>query len=324
MTESLNITCYKCKSENVKQEEGGAFRCQNCEQQFYIFETDPSTLNEIQNCFLKFNFTSVKQLESLAPKGAGFERGDIVHAGFHAYYLLQMEGMDWVERKRKALAFAEMKAAESQLEVEDIMNVLESIKQYFDYYKADSWKPLVVEHCFRKLVYEDDELKLILSGKIDMKVDTGPRNNNLELPVDHKSGIDVAPNELSNQFMAYSHVSKSNLFCVNKVGFQKTVPMDKKFKRHIIPYTPDLLEHWLKNSIWWIKMALFCMENSSFPQNFTSCDKYSGCQFKPVCYSKPSNMEFKLQSLFKKRDKPWDPATADLPREELLKVLEKL
>lgn len=318
------LTCFQCKSQDVKQNELGAFICQNCGQKFYIFETDPSTLNELQSCALKFNFTSIKQLERIEGKGAGIERGTIVHEAFRAYYHLALHNVDWETRKKKALNYGEMKAAESNLEVDDINNVMKSIGDYFDFYHGDSWIPKEVEVAFKKLIYEDAELKLVLSGKIDLIADTGPRNNNILMPVDHKSGIDVAPCELSNQFMAYSYVKQSSLFCVNKVGFQKTVPNEKKFKRHIIPYSQQLLNHWLKNTIWWVKYALYCMENESFPQNFTSCDKYSGCQYKDVCYADPNNMEYKLRSLFKVREKPWDPATIDVSPDELSQILEKM
>lgn len=319
------MNCFVCKSEDLTQDATGKFRCNKCEQTFHIFETDPSMLNEIQNCALKFNFTSIKQLEPIGARGAGFARGNIVHAAFRAYYHLAIQGRDWQTRLNKAVNYGEMKAAEEvDLELDDIANVLKSITEYFTFYRDDTWTPTEVEKTFRKLIYEDADLKLILSGKIDLKVDTGPRNNHVILPVDHKSGIDIAPNELSNQFMAYSYVEKSNLFCVNKVGFQKTVALDKRFKRHIIPYTQPLLDHWLKNSIWWVKYAIYCLEESSFPQNFTSCDKYSGCQFKQVCSSDPSNMEYKLKSMFKVREKAWDPATSDCSPEELDSILEQL
>lgn len=325
------MNCFVCKSDDLTQEPSGRFRCNKCDQPFHIFETDPSTLNEIQNCALKFNFTSIKQLEPIGERGAGFGRGNIVHAAFRAYYHLTIRGgMPWDMRFRKAVNYGEMKAAEEiGLEVEDVANVLKSIREYFTFYRDDTWVPLEVEKTFRKLIFEDADLKLILSGKIDLKVDTGPRNNHVILPVDHKSGIDIAPSELSNQFMAYSLVEKSNLFCVNKVGFQKgrkdePAPPEKKFKRHIIPYTQPLLEHWLANSVWWVKYGIYCMEEGSFPQNFTSCDKYSGCQFKSVCYSDPSNMEYKLKSMFKVREKAWDPATSDCSPEELDATLEQL
>jgi hypothetical protein len=326
---NMEITCYSCKSPDVVSQPSGKFICSKCNQEFYIFESDPSTINEMQNCALKFKLTSIDQLERIGDKGEGFQRGDIVHAGFLAYYHLATLKVNWDVRVKKALAFASLKAAETSLEPEDIENVFKTIKEYFVHYKNDSWVPLEVEKHFKKLVYEDADLKFILSGKIDLKVDTGPRNNHLILPVDHKSGIDVAPNELSNQFMAYSRAEHSNLFCVNKIGFQKgrkdePAPPEKKFKRHIIPYTNELLDHWLRNTVWWIKFAIYSMENETYPQNFTSCDKYSGCQFKPVCYSNPNNMEYKLQTMFRKRDKPWDPGTADLPLEELNEVLEKL
>ena len=35
--------------------------------------------------------------------------------------------------------------------------------------------------------------------------------------------------------------------------------------------------------MWWAAQLDFYMQTGTWPQNFTSCDKYGGCEFSPIC-----------------------------------------
>jgi len=93
---------------------------------------------------------------------------------------------------------------------------------------------------------------------------------------------------------------------VNKIGFQVTLKPREKFERPIISYPQTLIDAWVQNTIWWVKMMRFHTRQNVWPQNFTSCDKYSGCVFQDVCYTVPEGRLYKIHSLFEEADEPWD------------------
>ena len=147
----------------------------------------------------------------------------------------------------------------------------------------DGWKILEVEKAFISELFKDEEIGIYLTGKIDVIADVP--NYGISV-IDHKSSRrsqEVEP--LSNQFTLYSWATEIKTIIINKVGFQKTVPPEKRFSRHPLFYTNVQIERWVKNTIWWCKFYAFCLENDSWPENRTSCDKYGGCIYTPICRS---------------------------------------
>jgi hypothetical protein len=84
------------------------------------------------------------------------------------------------------------------------------------------------------LLYEDDDIRIYMTGKIDLRVNTKGYTN---LPYDHKTFSRSSPvNQMSNQFKNYC-TAKSNYLIVNRIGLQKTLKPHDKFLELLLVMT---------------------------------------------------------------------------------------
>jgi len=191
------------------------------------------------------------------------------------------------------------------LPVEEVNRTQEVFAEYTSFYEYEGWEPLAVEQVASKVIYEDEETMFIYDAKPDLIVKA---SNVPVLPVDHKhsqrSG-EVCP--LSNQFLGYCWILGVNNLCVNKIGFQKTVPIEKKFVRPILSYPESVINEWVDNTIWWLQMLKIFTSSNYWPADLTSCDKWDGCIFQEICISDPLVRDIKLHQTFEVTE-PWDVA----------------
>jgi hypothetical protein len=238
------------------------------------------------------------------------EKGTLCHLGAEVYYKGVMGGFNFERRKANALDAMQAKTTELALGSEDIVMCMKTMDQYFDYYKNDILVPIAVEAPFSYVLAEikdhplyPEGVRVIFEGKFDC-VFTNPHQDNLTLVTDHKTGSrNSEPSGLSNQFMGYVVVGQQfgakRMAMINKIGFQKTLPPNKKFVRHILPYDKEVLNDWQD---WTVARAIYidqCSISQSFPPDFTKCDEYSGCMYKDVCLAAPVARAGILQRFFK-------------------------
>jgi hypothetical protein len=189
------------------------------------------------------------------------------------------------------------------LDVELGQTVIEIYKEYAVYYQSDNWKVLEVEKPFAKTLYNDDNLKVVYCGLIDLVTTIAV--------VDHKSskrrGV---PSPLSNQFIGYCWATEVNNFVINKVGFQKTLKPEEKFERPPYSYFPAIIEEWKNNTIKdCVELYDFLTNHPadlSTRRNLTSCDKYDGCIFGKICQTHPEAREFLIKHDYQIGE-PWRP-----------------
>lgn len=277
-----------------------------------VVAVDSQKLNAIQNCMRKFNYTFGDfSLEPLI-KADYFERGDLLHRMLQMYYTLRIHRNRWQANGKthadivdSCVKWGRFAALKMSLALEEVELVVKAFREYCTFYANDGWdRILFVEQTGSKVMFEDSDLVILYEVKIDLGIQL---TNVPVIPVDHKSASRRgAPGDLSNQFMGYCWALDCNNIIINKVGFQKTLASEEKFQRHTLSYSNDQLEEWRDNAIWWIRFALGCVQEKFFPPNFTSCDKYAGCQFQEVCKASKSIREFKLKSLFENREEHWD------------------
>jgi hypothetical protein len=221
---------------------------------------------------------------------AGSLRQDAIEAGYAA-------GKDYISNEM------------NNTDESDIQLVWDTMDQYFDYYKNDSWIPIFAEHVLQDVIYEDDEVRIIWKAKLDLAVDT----NNGIYPVDHKTMKQRRDtNSLNNQFMGQCIMMKSRGVIINKIGFQKSLKAAEKFTRPIVSYSLDRLTEWSQIILpFWAKQLLAYSEIGFYPPNFTHCEnKYGFCPFKEVCEADSGMREEVLRLHFVKGE-VWNPKNDD-------------
>lgn len=183
--------------------------------------------------------------------------------------------------------------------------VLETIEQYNEFYKNDYWIPLFTETVKGKVLYEDDEIRILWKAKLDLGVDT----NQGIYPVDHKT---MKQNReailLNNQFIGQCHIMSTKGMIINKIGFQTTLKPEEKFKREMKSYDSSQLIEWQSEILpYYAKLLLVYNETGYWPPNFTNCQtKYGLCDYyEHVCSLPISSRESNLKLYFKVTE-PWD------------------
>lgn len=298
----------------------------------YIF-ADSQILTCVQSCpyqtFLRFE----KSLQ-LPNKPEPLERGDLLHRLLEIYYGLMGHCCDFnnemwkdikeqgfkipdyendnaktrVRNKEFALSYGNYFAG--KLEMEDTAEVLFQFNEYCNHYIEDAWIPLAVEKTGSKVLYDSPELCIVYTFKIDLIAQFCDEI----VPWDHKTRRKrTIPIDLNNQFMGYAFGLAKTKLMENVIGFQKTLSPNERFQRFKHTYTEPRLNEWIKNSIYWLLQYNNYKESGYWPQNFTSCDKFSGCNFISLCKTNRDDRDWKAERDYIIGDK-WDP-TKDLEKE---------
>lgn len=187
--------------------------------------------------------------------------------------------------------------------------VLETMEQYFDYYKNDFWIPLEVECVKREIIYEDDQIRVMWKAKFDLIVDT----NQAIMPMDHKTMKQKREFlDLNNQFMGQCFLMKTRSVVKNDIGFQKSLKPSEKFVRPIITYTADRLLEWQSEIVpYYAYRLLEFSEGGYYPPDFTRCEgKFGLCVFHEVCIADRNMREQELNINFVVGPK-WDVGAED-------------
>lgn len=300
---------------------------------------DATVLSTIQSCARLSDFRFNYHFESARGKSNSLEVGSLVHKVMEVTYDLRSKGFNMVKAIQHGLAAGELYAmgcphcadlsegkpqcGHTPQEYPGTVNTpdrtegyqvgwkdaLETCIQYFDHYKNDYWVTLETEVVKGKVIYEDDEIRILWKAKLDWIVDT----NQGIYPVDHKTQKQRrAKIKLNNQFMGQCSVLGTNGMFVNNIGFQRSLKAEEKFTREMMSYSAAVLHEWQTEIVpYWAYKLLEYTENEYFPPNFTHCEnKYGTCPFIKVCESQPNLRDAEL-----KRDfivgTEWNPKNSD-------------
>lgn len=281
---------------------------------------DGSILNEAQLCAQRYELQHEKNLRPVEGKATPLEEGDLLHNILEKYYKgIRDKGVELVydndtfkAHVDECVAFGEMYSLEKNLTPDEVSTVIYQFQEYTKHYRMDGVTVKAVEEPFIVPLHEDEDLAIFYTGKIDL---VGEMPNFGPCIMDHKKAARTqAPSALSNQFTGYSYATGVRLVMVNKVGFQKTLAPEDRFKRYPIYYTESQIQRWKDNTIWWGRQLAFYMETNTWPENRTSCDKYGGCIFTPVCEAGTEEArEWIIRTRFQEGES-WD-VTAGLSKE---------
>lgn len=264
-----------------------------------IITVDSQVLNSIQECAYKTKLVFIDQVAPIS-KAEALESGDLVHTCLSEYYTLLKYKDRWVKNQVQHGNIVKIcndigfwHARKLDLAVEIIEEDIFQFSEYCRFYQNDLWVPLAVEEVGTRIIYDSPILQVLYAYKVDLVAEHFQWG---VMPWDHKTSKRRSEHSgLSNQFMGYTKMFGMTHFLVNKIGFQKTLKPEERFQRQILNYTEAVLEAWIDNSVWWFKFLEECIRTDNFPQNFTSCDKYNGCMFRPLCLTDPSVRQWKIE-----------------------------
>lgn len=176
--------------------------------------------------------------------------------------------------------------------------VLDTCQEYVDHWRNDHWQPLEVETVKQKILYEDDEIRILWKAKLDWLGDTYDGIYSM----DHKTMKQRRnTNSMNNQFMGQCLLLGTRKVYINKVGFQSSLKPEEKFLRPPICYSASRLIEWQSETLpYYAKLLLMYAESGHFPPNFTHCEgKYGDCAFyENVCSSDPGMREENIKLHF--------------------------
>lgn len=237
------------------------------------------------------------------------ERGSLIHLGNEIYYQGLKDGKGYQDSVNASLSkMREAGVISTDLDSDIINRCIDVMEEYYDYWRiADQrFEIKEVEQPFMFLLFENDDVRIYLTGKIDLVTSDNQYENE---PMDHKSyDRTYEVGRMNNQFKCYAVATNSNYLTVNKIGFQKTLKPHEKFIRTKLTFDPLYLEEWKQNVIATLMNSyLSCVTDNVWPMNETSCEKFNRrCEFYDICDSSglPAK-NWKINSDYIKVE-PWD------------------
>lgn len=267
---------------------------------------DATMLDTFQSCPAKFNYRFKHNKVTLV-KAKPLDRGTLVHNGLEIYFKHLQKDNNWgaaVDALREAMLAT---SHESDLSIEDIHRSIEVVTESCQVQKNRDlrFEILAVESSFSYLLHEDEMIRVIMMGKIDLLVNFMDYQN---LPIDHKTyERDFPLRRRTNQFCNYANAVASNYLFVNRIGFQTSIKPEVKHKFVPLSYDPVFLDQWKSNVVKWCYQYLECEATGEFPMNDTSCDKYNRlCEYNEICDTSGEEVKvWKLNVNFNTAE-PWD------------------
>lgn len=279
---------------------------------------DSSKIDLFQTCEQRYNIRH--NLNKDLPfhlRSRALTKGTLAHEGCAVYYKLLAEGLYFNDRMHACL----MKMREfssdpnqSNLDEDDSKIVINAVEESLDHWRPEdeTFSILAVEQPFAYVLYEDDFVRIIISGKIDLLVDKPELARSagyMNLPIDHKTqSKNFDAPRLSNQFINYAIACNSNYLFVNKIGLQKTVEPTEKFKRVPFSYDETFKQQW-KDNLTKVILGryLTCVGLNEWNLNPTSCLKFNRlCEYYDICDSSgPEAKAWKMEANYVQVEE-WD------------------
>lgn len=264
----------------------------------------PSSIGTIQACARKYEYYKIRNIGTDGPKDEKLERGDLIHQVLDNYFSSKIADPEFPHEAaiEKAIEFGRYTSLEMNLEIEAIEFFLNVARNWLEYQHVHYfWKPLYSEAPFSILFYEDEGLKILLEGKIDLVIQL-IKQPEIIAWTDHKTmAASKTLTPLSNQFLAYAYAFKdlTHHGFVNEIGIQKK---EQKFKIQPLFYGDEVLTEWRENVIYHCKLMEGYIRAGFFPMNHNSCWL---CQFQSIC-SQPPNLREKAIEMQYVQMKPHD------------------
>lgn len=273
-----------------------------------FLKTSPNSLNN-SSCMTYYMYDKI--VEAAPERKADYlEKGDLIHAMLAEYYKLKMLPAETrpphAAMIEQSIELGRHKVISMDLEIEVSEDeIIPTFRDYCLFWQSDPEIPVSVEQPVVLPLFErpDTEEEEGLTVLIEMIPDIIFENRQGHLTwTDHKTrsrNQDATP--LANQFLAYAWASGTRRSMRNNIGFQKTLPPEKKFTRDFFPYPQGVIDWWVGWSVYRAQFIDACTTAENFPPDFNVCGRYSGCTFQDVCMQSPDNRQRFLNENFVKR-----------------------
>lgn len=268
---------------------------------------DATMFDLLQLCPARFNYRfNLNRTEYSKPKA--LDKGTLIHIGMENFFLTLQKKEAYKNAIENMIVSTRAASLDSELEPSEVHRIIEVLQETCKVWKNEdeTFEILAVEQPFMYVLFEDDYMRVVMIGKIDLIVNTLKFKN---LVVDHKSyERDFPVKRLNNQFTNYAIATDSNYLVVNRIGFQTSIDPDKKHKRVFLSYDDLFKENWKNNAVKVIRQYVDYAIDNDWPMNLTSCDKFNRpCEYLNVCDTSGTVADklFKLETNFKLAEK-WD------------------
>jgi len=273
---------------------------------------DMSMWDLFELCKARYNYRhNMNMSVPMSQKSQALDSGGLAHEGLEVYFKMLKQEYRYQDRMDKCIERMRLVSSDPDqcnLNPEETKRVMQAVEEscHFWRFEDEMMRIHEVERAFAYVLYEDEFIRIIISGKIDILVDIPPLGRNsgyTNIPVDHKTfSRDFEVLTLSNQFMNYCVATSSNYLYVNRIGLhdpeaKKPKPAEEKFLRVPMSYDNTILEDFKQNLIAGILYEyLPCVAEQRWRMNFTSCFKFNRkCEYYDVCET--SGAENKLSKL---------------------------
>lgn len=276
---------------------------------------DASKIDLFETCPARYNFRyNHNRTLPIIHKAKALDLGSLAHNGLEVYYKMLADGVSYAERIEATLMkIRELSSNpnESNSEPEDVSILLYAIEHHCDYWRGEDencLEILAVESPFAYVLFEDELVRILISGKIDLLVNyrgIGQNSSYERLPIDHKTfSRDSITLRKSNQFINYCSAVGSNYIMINRIGLhdpnvKKPVSNEDRFKRLPLSYDPVYIHSWRDNLIAMLtREYLTCVGEDSWPEKPTSCNKFNRlCEYYSICDSSGDDTKaYKLEN----------------------------
>ena len=280
---------------------------------------DATILNSIQSCPKRTELTHIRNLQPIEERRAPLEAGRLFHAMMEIFNRYSFSHPHLCAHE--VLHYIKGDLSLSLLEKEEI-DMLPAdyyfVRDVFEEYASEDQNfniHSIPEETIARVMYDDDDLRIIYAGKIDLRINTPDGGSGI--PLDYKTeGRKSFPDKKSNQFIGYCWLTESNEICIQKIGFQgapwaQKDGMQRNSKsrenyQRTLTYTDEVIEDWIENTIYTCRQWVTNMHTGFFPQNRTACNQYGKpCSFWRVCEDKREN-EQEVLSIYYQAKEPWD------------------
>jgi hypothetical protein len=285
---------------------------------------DASKIDLFETCPARYNFRhNHNRSLPIINKNKSLDLGGLAHEGLAVYYKLLQSGVNFAERNEACeMKIREISSnpEESNSEPEEVSSLLSSIEQNLDYWRSEDEnciEVLEVEQPFAYVLFEDDTIRIIISGKIDLLCNYKPIGRGASytrLPIDHKTfSRDSMVLRKSNQFINYCNAVGSNYLIVNRIGLhdgsvKNPLTAEEKFKRLPLSYDPVYIADWRSNlTIMILQEYLTAVATDKWVEKPTSCFKFNRlCEYYSICDSSgQDSKDMKLENNYIEVA-PWD------------------